>query len=456
MNFKTINPATGQVIAQYETMSSQDISSISHDSQGAFLKWQAMPLEERIPHYRKLAMVLRENKEEYAGLMTSEMGKPISESLAEVEKCAWTAEVYADNAMKWLAPEEVEADGHLHRISYEPLGIILSIMPWNFPFWQALRFGIPTTLAGNVSILKHSNTVPQCAMAIEDAFVKAGFPPNIFRTIIADHGQVAELVASDIIQGVSLTGSTEAGKIIAREAGNHLKKVVLELGGSDPFIVLENADIDAAVKGAVLGRMLNAGQSCIAAKRFIVHEKVVQEFSRKFAEAVKALSMGDPADAHTKIGPLVNQAAQTEIKAMVDDALSMGASLLAGGEPADGNGFFFKPTVLGNCKVEMRVMKEEVFGPVAPIISVKDDAEAIRIANMTEFGLGGCVWTQDLETGIHMANQIESGTVFVNSITKSDPRMPFGGIKKSGIGRELAKFGIREFTNIKSMNIYGP
>ena len=454
MNFKTTNPANGQMIANYDTMSSQDISSISHDCQEAFFKWRSLTLEERIPYYRRLAQVLRDNQGEYAGLMTLEMGKPISEALAEVEKCAWTAEVYADNAIKWLASEEVEADGHLHRVSYEPQGVILSIMPWNFPFWQALRFGIPTTMAGNVSILKHSNTVPQCAMAIEGAFVRAGFPPNIFRTVIADHGQVGELVASDIIQGVSLTGSTGAGKMIAEEAGRNLKKVVLELGGSDPFIVLEDADMDAAVKGAVLGRMLNTGQSCIAAKRVIVHEQVAEEFSRRLAVAVKALRLGDPMDPDTLIGPLVDQAAQAEIKAQVDDALSMGAGLLAGGEPVDGDGFFFKPTVLGNCKLDMRVMREEVFGPVAPIISVKDEKEAIKVANMTEFGLGGCVWTQDIERGIRIASQVEAGTVFVNSITKSDPRMPFGGIKKSGIGRELGKFGIREFTNVKGLNVY--
>jgi len=456
MNFKTINPVTGQVIAEYDTMSSQDISTILQDGHEAFLEWRGISLEERIPYYRKLAQVLRDNKEKYAGLMTLEMGKPITEALAEVEKCAWTAEVYADNAKEWLASEDVEADGHMHRISYEPLGVILSIMPWNFPFWQALRFGIPTTMAGNVSILKHSNTVPQCAMAIEDAFVKAGFPPNIFRTIIADHGQVGELVASDVVQGVSLTGSTEAGKKIAGEAGKNLKKVVLELGGSDPFIVLEDADMKVAVDGAVLGRMLNTGQSCIAAKRFIVLESVGEEFSQRMAEAVKALRVGDPMDPETQIGPLVNRSAQTQIKAQVDDALSMGAGLLAGGEPADVGGFFFKPTVLGNCNMEMRVMREEVFGPVAPIISVKDEAEAIRIANMTEFGLGGSVWTRDIYKGIRIASQVEAGTVFVNSITKSDPRMPFGGIKKSGIGRELAKFGIREFTNIKSMNVYEP
>ncbi|MCK4757935.1 MAG: NAD-dependent succinate-semialdehyde dehydrogenase [Thermoplasmata archaeon] len=454
MRFSTINPATGQVIAEYETMSSQEIFSIAEGSYDALMSWRSLSLDDRIPYFRKLASVLRANKEEYACLMTLEMGKPITEALAEVEKCAWTAEVYSDNAADWLRPEKVEADGLAHRVSYEPLGVILSVMPWNFPFWQALRFGIPTILAGNVSILKHSNTVPQCALAIDDAFLQAGFPPGVFRTIIADHDSVSELVASDLVQGVSLTGSTAAGQSIASQAGSHLKKVVLELGGSDPFIVLDDADIDFAVKGAVVGRFLNTGQSCIASKRFIVHESVAGEFSRRFAESVNELKVGDPMETDTQVGPLVNKSALEEIEAQVSDALAKGASVLTGGSVLEQDGYFFRPTVLANVSTDMRVFKEEVFGPVAPIITVKDDAEAVSVANMTEFGLGGNVWTRDVERGILVANRIDAGTVFVNSITKSDPRMPFGGIKKSGIGRELAKFGIREFVNVKALNVY--
>lgn len=454
MRFSTINPATGQVIAEYETMSGQEILSIAEGSYESFLSWRSLSLDDRIPYLRKLASVLRAGKEEYARLMTLEMGKPMTEALAEVEKCAWTAEVYSDNASDWLRPEMVEADGLVHEVSYEPLGVILSVMPWNFPFWQALRFGIPTILAGNVSILKHSNTVPKCALVIEDAFLRAGFPPGVFRTIIADHDSVAELVASDLVQGVSLTGSTAAGQSIASQAGKYLKKVVLELGGSDPFIVLEDADIDFAVKGAVVGRFLNTGQSCIASKRFIVHESVVEEFSIKFSEKVKMLKVGDPMEPDTQIGPMVSRVALDEIEAQVSDALAKGASVLAGGSVLEQDGYFFQPTVLANVNTDMRVFKEEVFGPVAPIIAVKDDTEAVSIANMTEFGLGGSVWTADLERGAGIAKRIDAGTVFVNSITKSDPRMPFGGIKKSGIGRELAKFGIREFVNVKALNVY--
>ncbi len=454
MRFYTIDPTTGSVMGEYDTMTGDEIIQISKECHEAFLSWRDVPLEDRIPHYLRLAEVLRDNKDEYSRLMVREMGKPISEALAEVEKCAWTAEVFAENAVEWLAPESIVADGLEHQVSYEPLGVILSIMPWNFPFWQALRFAIPTTLAGNVSILKHSNTVPGCAMAIRFAFMKAGFPKDVFRTIIAGHDDVAPLLNSDLIKGVSLTGSTAAGSMVASSAGQGLKKVVLELGGSDPFIVMADADIEKAAGNAVIGRMMNNGQSCIAAKRFIVHESVLKSFSTLFAEKVSALKVGDPMSPETQIGPIVDQHALEEVDGQVRDAVEKGASILAGGNIRQGTGFFYMPTVIGNVDLDMRVMKEEVFGPVAPIISFKDDDEAIKIANMTEFGLGGSVWTSDLDNGKRIASRIEAGTVFINSITKSDPRVPFGGIKKSGIGRELGKFGIREFTNIKSLNVY--
>jgi acyl-CoA reductase-like NAD-dependent aldehyde dehydrogenase len=382
------------------------------------------------------------------------MGKPKKESIAEIEKCAWMAEVYADNAEAWLADETVNADGKAHKVIFQPLGVILSIMPWNFPFWQALRFAVPTIIAGNVSILKHSNTVPECALAIERTFINAGFPENVFRTILADHSTIAELMASDIVKGVSFTGSTEAGSRIAEQAGKNLKKFVLELGGSDPFIVLEDADIEVAAKNAVLGRTISTGQSCIAAKRFIVSEKVVEEFSARFTELMAGLVVGDPMDINTDIGPLVNVDALFKVENQVKDAKMKGAKILTGGVHYDGKGYFFAPTVITNTKADMKVVSEEVFAPVAPIIVVKNDAEAITVANSTEFGLGGSVWTHDLERGENVAKQIESGTVFLNNITKSDPRMPFGGIKKSGIGRELGKYGLREFVNVKGLNLY--
>ncbi|MEE9601023.1 MAG: NAD-dependent succinate-semialdehyde dehydrogenase [Thermoplasmata archaeon] len=454
MKFKTTDPATGKIIAEYETMSREEVFEIAEACHVAFLRWRERDASRRSSHFRKLAGVLRKNRERYAKLITTEMGKPITDSLAEIEKCAWSAEVFAERASDWLQEETFEVDGKRHVVYYEPLGVILSIMPWNFPFWQVFRFAVPTILAGNVSILKHSNTVPQCALAIEEAFREAGFPDNTFRAVIADYSTIAELIASDIIQGVSLTGSTGAGQRIGEIAGKHLKKVVLELGGSDPFIVLEDADIDLAARKAALARAQNAGQSCIAAKRFIVMEKVADTFSQRFAEYMNELVVGDPMDEETQVGPLVNLDSAEEMGDLVEDAISKGARLISGGKRLHKEGYFFRPTVLTDVTPEMRVVAEESFCPVAPVITVKDEDEAIEVANSTEFGLGGSVWTRDLERGMRVARQIEAGTLFVNAVTKSDPRMPFGGIKRSGLGRELSRFGIREFVNVKALNVY--
>ncbi len=454
MKFKTINPATGEVLREYETMSREEVFEIAQVCHAAYLMWRVLGMSERATYLRRLADALRENKESHARLITSEMGKPITDARAEIEKCAWTAEVFADRGPGWLRDEFSDADGKTHVVTYEPLGVVLSVMPWNFPFWQALRFAIPTVLAGNVSILKHSNTVPECALAIEKAFREAGFPENIFRAVIADHQAVAELISSDVVQGVSLTGSTGAGMKIGEIAGKHLKKVVLELGGSDPFIVLEDADVDLAAKNAAAGRAQNTGQSCIAAKRFIVVEEVAGAFAQRFAEYMSQLVVGDPMDEETQVGPLVNAAAADDTEDMVQDAVGKGAKLVTGGNRVEGTGFFFEPTLLTGVRPDMRVVAEESFCPVAPIISVKDEEEAIGVANDSEFGLGGSIWTKDLERGMRVAKRIEAGILFVNAITKSDPRMPFGGIKKSGVGRELSKFGIREFVNVKAINVY--
>ena len=454
MIFKTINPATEEMIAEFDTLTKEYVLEIGEECNLAFESWKVLSIQERAGYMRKLASVLRANKAEYARLITLEMGKPIKESFSEVEKCAWAAEVYAENAEAWLAEECVDADGTAHKVIYQPLGVILSIMPWNFPFWQALRFAIPTLIAGNVTILKHSNTVPQCALAMEKAFMDAGFPRDVFRTVLADHETIAVLMGSDIIKGVSFTGSTEAGAMVAELAGRNLKKVVLELGGSDPFIVLEDADIEFAAKNAVLGRTISNGQSCIAAKRFIIVEEVAEHFSNRFAELMSGLVVGDPFDENTDIGPLVTEQALKTLEDQVGDAISKGATVLTGGKRIGEKGYYYAPTVLSNTTLAMRVMTEEVFAPVAPIIVVKNDSEAIKVANATEFGLGGSVWTSDLERGERMAREIEAGSVFVNNITKSDPRMPFGGVKKSGIGRELAKFGLKEFVNVKGLNIY--
>ncbi|MBI3035769.1 NAD-dependent succinate-semialdehyde dehydrogenase [Candidatus Woesearchaeota archaeon] len=454
MKFKTINPSTEEVIAEYDLMPKEEVIDAAKKSHAAFRQWKALDVSERAPYFKNLAQVLREHKEKYSKLMALEMGKPIKQSLAEVEKCAWTAEVYAGNAAEWLEEETVQAEGKKHLVVFEPLGAILSIMPWNFPFWQAFRFGIPTLIAGNTSILKHSNQVPQCALAIEAAFKEAGFPEDVFKSVITDHTTVAELVKSDLIQGVSLTGSTYAGAKVAELAGRNLKKVVLELGGSDPFIVLDDADIEFAAKSAVAGRTMNSGQSCIAAKRFIVMKSAADEFSRIFAEKANALAVGDPMDMKTDVGPLVNKDALIQIESQVNDAIGKGAKVLSGGKKLERKGYFFEPTVLSNIKMDMKVVLEEVFGPVAPIIAVNSEKEAVKIANSTEFGLGASVWTSNEEKGLQIAKSIEAGSVFINSTVKSDPRMPFGGIKKSGIGRELSKYGLKEFVNVKGINVY--
>jgi len=454
MKFKTINPATEEVIAEYDLMPKEEVVDAAKKSHDAFHEWKQLDVSERADYFRKLAQVLRSNKERYAKLMTLEMGKPIKQALTEVEKCAWSAEVYANNAEKWLEEEIVHADGKKHLVVFEPLGAILSIMPWNFPFWQAFRFGIPTLIAGNASVLKHSNIVPQCALAIESAFNEAGFPENVFKTVITDHEAVAELVKSDLIQGVSLTGSTNAGAKIAELAGRNLKKVVLELGGSDPFIILDDADVDFAAKNAVSARTINSGQSCIAAKRFIVMRNVFEEFSKKFAEYTDALIVDDPIDMKTDVGPLVNRDGLMQIESQMHDAVMKGATILTGGKKLERKGYFYKPTVLSNIKSNMKVVTEEVFGPVAPIIVVNNEEEAIKVSNNSEFGLGASVWTNDEERGLEIAKRLEAGDVFINSVVKSDPRMPFGGIKKSGIGRELSKYGLKEFVNIKGYNVY--
>src|SRR3989338_7071720 len=454
MKFKTINPATEEVIAEHDMMPKDEILSVAGQCDDAFMQWKSTDVSARASYFRRLAQVLRHNREKYARLMTLEMGKPIKQSLTEVEKCAWTAEVYADNAAKWLEEEIVQADGKKHFVAYEPLGVVLSIMPWNFPFWQAFRFAIPTLLAGNASVLKHSNIVPQCALAIEEAFKEAGFPQNLFRTIITDHENVASLIKSDTIQGISLTGSTYAGARVAELAGRHLKKVVLELGGSDPFIVLEDADLELAAKSAVTGRTINSGQSCIAAKRFIVHKKIAKEFSEAFSKYMGNLKVDDPMLMETDVGPLVNEDQVEQIEEQVNDAVKKGAEVLAGGKRPDRKGFFYMPTVLTNVKNTMKVVKEEVFGPVAPIIIVNDEKEAVEIANSSEYGLGASVWTRDETRGLKLARQIEAGCVFINAVVKSDPRMPFGGVKKSGIGRELSKYGLKEFVNVKGVNVY--
>lgn len=417
----------------------------------AHLVWRKTALTERTALLLKLAKVLRGKSEQYARLMSEEMGKTIRAARAEIEKCAWTCDVYAANAAVWMVEEEVTADGRKHRIITEPLGVILAVMPWNFPFWQVVRFLVPALLAGNGALLKHAANVTGSALNIQEAVDEAGFPDGLFTTILASHEQIERVIAHPLCRGVSLTGSTEAGKTIAATAGKYLKKVVLELGGSDPLIVLADADIAAAAKAAVAGRFQNNGQSCIAAKRIIVQQEVQTAFIAALLAEVKKLVVGDPLDERTDIGPLVNEQAAEKIEQFVADALAKGAIVLTGGER---RGTYFFPTVLANVTAAMDVFTREVFGPVMPVIIAQTEDEAIALANDTCFGLGASVWSCDLVRGERVARKLEAGAVFVNHITQSDPRMPFGGIKESGFGRELSRWGLREFANIKTINIY--
>ncbi len=454
MRIETINPATEEVTGSYETQALPEVMAIAARVQAAAAGWRALGVAGRARGLRGLARVLRRNAETYAGLITVEMGKPIRESRAEIEKCAWLCEVYTEHAGAWLEDEAVAADGRQHLVTLEPLGVILAIMPWNFPFWQALRFAVPTLLAGNTSVLKHASSVPQCARAIEEAFLEAGVARDVLRVVFADHAAIATLIASDIVQGISLTGSTTAGARVAELAGRHLKKTVLELGGSDPFLVLADADIESAARQAVKGRMIVTGQSCIAAKRFIIAEEIAAAFTDRLVSEMEALVVGDPLDERTQVGPLANAEALHLLQAQLADALAQGAILRTGGQRLEQRGLFFPPTVVTDVTLAMRLMREEVFGPIAPVLCVSGEEEALRAANATAFGLGGSVWTRDLARGLRVARRLEAGTTFINGIVKSDPRMPFGGIKQSGYGRELSHYGLREFVNVKGINVY--
>ncbi len=454
MTFRTVNPATGEMVAEYRLHTAAEVAAAARGARAAFRVWRERPLAQRTALLGALAAVLRARRDDFARQITLEMGKPIAEARAEVEKCAWLCEVYAERAADWLREEEVAADGLRHRVVHQPLGVILGIMPWNYPFWQALRFAVPALTAGNAALLKHARNVSGCALAIEAAFREAGFPPDLFRAVLADHAAAAALIAGDDIAAVSLTGSTEAGRRVAEAAGRALKKVVLELGGSDPFIVLDDADVELAAAQAVRGRLLCSGQSCIAAKRFIVHAALAEPFTARFASLMAAQRVGDPLDERTQVGTVVGDEALAELEAQIEDARARGARVVTGGRRLPGPGFFLAPTVLADVTAGMRVWQEEVFGPVAPVMAVRDEEEAAAVANATAFGLGGSVWTRDPERGERLARRLEAGAVFVNGIVKSDPRLPFGGVKQSGLGRELARHGLLEFVNVQALSVY--
>ncbi len=448
---KAINPATNELIKEYREHSSEEVSQIIGNVNDEFKNWRETSFAHRRKLMHQAAKVLRGNSEKYSKLMSLEMGKIIGESRAEVEKCASVCDYYADNAEKFLADEIIESDASRSFVAFQPLGVVLAVMPWNFPFWQVFRFAAPALMAGNGGILKHASNVPGCALAVEEVFREAGFPKDIFRTLLIPSVAVEDVIKDKRVRAVTLTGSEPAGMAVASTAGHELKKTVLELGGSDPYIVLEDAEFPACVNMSATARMINTGQSCIAAKRFIVVEPVLKQFEEQQTALLKSLKVGDPLLEDTQVGPMAREDLVEEIDMQVQESIKMGARLLCGGKRPDGPGAYYLPTVLTDVKKRMPVYEQETFGPVAAIIPVKDTEEAIAVANDSDFGLGGAVWTRDLQKGEEVARRIETGAMFVNGMTKSDPRLPFGGIKKSGYGRELSHYGIKEFVNIKTI-----
>lgn len=448
---KSINPATEEIIAEYEEYSEKEVESIIQKSKFAFLEWRKSTIAERKVFNYKLKDLMLKRKEELAKLITLEMGKPLKQSLYEIEKCCLVLEYYAEKADQFLSPQIVETESKKSYIRFDPLGVVLAIMPWNFPFWQVFRFSAANIVAGNSGLLKHASNVTMCALEIEKLYKEAQFPENVFRALLISGERAKELIKNEEIKAITLTGSEEAGRLVGEECGRNIKKVVLELGGSDAFIVLNDADIEDCAKWAAKSRTINNGQSCIAAKRFIVLKDVYEEFREAFVEEMKKLKVGDPMDLETDVGPLARKDLLEEVEEQVQSSIKDGARILLGGKKLEGKGYFYSPTVLENVTLKMRVFQEEVFGPVAPLIKAKDEDEAVEIANHSRYGLGASVWTRDLSKGEKIAALLDVGTVYINGIVKSDPRMPFGGVKASGYGRELSYFGIREFVNIKSI-----
>jgi succinate-semialdehyde dehydrogenase/glutarate-semialdehyde dehydrogenase len=451
-----INPATGEAIADYRLHAADEVEQKLESAVVAQRGWARTPVAERVELLRSIARVLRDGADEYAGIITAEMGKPIGEARAEVEKCALTLDYYAENAPRFLEPQSIASNASESGVVFDPLGVVLAVMPWNYPFWQFFRFAAPALAAGNAPLLKHANNVPQAALAVEEIGRKAGAPEGLCTTLLIESSRVAALIEDDRVAAVTLTGSTEVGRIVASQAGKALKKQVLELGGSDPFIVLADADVDAAAKVAVKARFTNAGQSCVNAKRFIVHESVAERFVEAFVAGVEALVIGDPTDEATQIGPMARENLRDDLHDQVQRTLAGSpAQLKLGGAPVDGPGYYYQPTVIDHVQPGDVIFQEETFGPVAAVIRATDDAHAIELANDTEFGLGAALWTQDLEKARRLAHEIHAGAVFINGMVASDPRLPFGGIKASGYGRELGDYGLREFVNIKTVWI-GP
>ncbi len=455
MRLKSINPFNGEVMKEFEAMTLEESAREISTSRVAFRSWKKTPIEERGGYLRAISKRLREDQQALAETITREMGKPIAQSLGEIEKCAWLCEYFAEHGAGFLRNEVVETDALRSYVAFDPLGVILGIMPWNFPFWQVFRFAVPALVGGNVCVLKHASNVPATAVALERLFTESGFPDHVFKTLLIDSAAAMQLVERELVNGVSLTGSVEAGAQIASLAGGRIVKFVLELGGSDPFIVLEDADIPKSARMALQARMINSGQSCIAAKRFIVMKPVARTFIEAVERELKAVKVGDPMDPATTIGPLAKRDLVAGVSAQVEDARKKGARIFDGPAPPEGNGFFLRPAMVTEVTPDMRVATEEVFGPVLAVFPADSDEHAVEMANGSAFGLGASIWTRDLERAERLARDLESGFVAVNDTVKSDPRLPFGGIKKSGIGRELSHYGLKEFMNLKTIVVKG-
>ena len=450
MIFKSINPQTLETVASYPTFSETQIDQALVLAQKAYTHWQQTSFKERSEKMLQVAQILRSRKEVLAHLITTEMGKILPESYAEIEKCATHCEYFSAHSETFLQDVPIQTETYQSIVSFEPVGAILAIMPWNYPFWQVFRYLAPTVMAGNISLLKHAPNVIGCGIAIEDIFIEAGFPPGVFQNMILDTNHIERIIQANIIQGVTLTGSERAGTSVAAIAGKHIKKSVMELGGSDPFIVLEDADIQKAARIAVQSRFLNAGQACICAKRFIVVDRVFDDFLDAFQQEMQTYKQGDPLNSETRVGPMARIDLAQKLKTQLDQSISQGARLLMGGQVSD---CAFTPTLLGNIHSEMTVFQEETFGPLAAILGAKDAEQAIRIANQSRYGLAASLWTKNLDHAYQLSKKIEAGNVFVNSLVRSDSRLPFGGIKKSGFGRELSDWGQKEFTNMKTIVI---
>src|SRR6059058_5803862 len=451
MTVASINPTTGETLETFAETTPAALERVLDQALAAYQSWSRCSYAQRAQAMREAGRLLRERKTQHARTMALEMGKPLPQGEAEAEKCAWVCDYYAEHAERFLGDEPRETDASRSLIRFEPIGPVLAIMPWNFPFWQVFRFAAPALMAGNVGILKHAPNVTRCALAIEALFREAGFPEGAFRAVVLQNDAVAPLIADPRVRAVTLTGSDRAGSQVAEQAGRHLKKTVLELGGSDPFIVLEDADLERAAATAAEARLINSGQSCIAAKRFIVVEPVATPFLERFVAEMRSRRVGDPFDAGTQVGPQARFDLRANLHRQVEESLARGAQLLLGGKLPEGPGAFYPPTVLAAVQPGSPAFDEEVFGPVAAVIRVRDEAEALRVANASRYGLGASVWTQDAARGERLACELEVGSVFVNGLVKSDPRLPFGGVKRSGYGRELSEFGLREFVNVKTV-----